>query len=139
MAGTGDRSAALAQAAAVGATDRLHLLGRRTDMPDVYPAADAFVFPTAYEAFPLAALEAAASGLPLLVTRVNGVEDLLRENENGWFVARDGADIGRRLTALHADPAAAARMRAAARRAAEPYSWQAMVDRYLAIYEATEA
>ena len=135
VAGSGDRSAALAQAAAVGATDRLHLLGRRTDMPDVYPAADAFVFPTAYEAFPLAALEAAASGLPLLITRVNGVEDLLRESENGWFVARDGADIGRRLTALHADPAAASADAGGGATSRRAVSWQATVDRYLAIYE----
>ena len=44
------------------------------DVAACYQAADAFVFPTSYEAFPMVVLEAAASGLPLLVTRVNGVQ-----------------------------------------------------------------
>ena len=44
-------------------------------------------FPTSYEAFSLVALEAAASGLPMLATPVNGVRELVRDGENGFLVA----------------------------------------------------
>jgi glycosyltransferase involved in cell wall biosynthesis len=52
-------------------------------------AADAFVLPSHYEVFPLVALEAAAAGLPLLVTPLNGVEEFLRDGENGLLTRRD--------------------------------------------------
>jgi UDP-glucose:(heptosyl)LPS alpha-1,3-glucosyltransferase len=103
-------------------------------MPPLYAAADAFILPTAYEAFPLVTLEAAASGLPLLVTRVNGVEDLLQEGRNGWFVSPEGRDIARRLNELAADGALARRMSAEARSAAAGFSWEAMTAGYLSVY-----
>ncbi len=117
-----------------GTEARLWFLGRVRDMPRLYAASDAFLLPTAYEAFPLVALEAAASGLPLLVTRVNGVEDLLRDGDNGWFISRDAGDIARRLNELAADPQLAQRMGDAARRAATSYSWEAMAEGYLSLY-----
>ena len=49
-------------------------VGRETQVRPFLWLADAFVFPTAYEAFSLSILEAAA-GLPLIVTRVDGVGD----------------------------------------------------------------
>ena len=107
-------------------------------MARLYAGADAFVFPTAYEAFPLVALEAAASGLPLLVTRVNGVEDVLREADNGWFIRRDAADIAQAEPA-DGDPHLARRMGDAARRAAASYSWEAMAEGYLEVYADLES
>jgi UDP-glucose:(heptosyl)LPS alpha-1,3-glucosyltransferase len=104
-------------------------------MPTVYAAADAFVFPPAYEAFPLVALEAAASGLPLLITHVNGVSDLLHDGVNGWFIERNAADIATRLRTLQSDPALGRSMAASARLAAQPYSWEAMALAYRGLYD----
>jgi UDP-glucose:(heptosyl)LPS alpha-1,3-glucosyltransferase len=104
-------------------------------MPRLYAAADAFVFPTAYEAFPLVALEAAASGLPLLVTAVNGVEDLLEDGRNGWVVTRDAQDIAGRLNELHLHPQLARVIGGEARVAAIGYSWEAMATAYDSIYD----
>jgi glycosyltransferase involved in cell wall biosynthesis len=59
---------------------------------DVRPylwAADALMLPSHYEVFPLVALEAAAAGLPLLVTALNGVEEFLRDGENGILMERN--------------------------------------------------
>jgi glycosyltransferase involved in cell wall biosynthesis len=80
-------------------------------------------------------LEAAASGLPLLVTRVSGVEQLLHDDANGWFIAQDADDIAGRLRTLEADPQRARTMAAAARRAAGDYSWERMTEGYLALYD----
>jgi UDP-glucose:(heptosyl)LPS alpha-1,3-glucosyltransferase len=134
VAGPGDPSELSARARRAGCADRLTFLGRVTPMPPIFAAADAFVFPTAYEAFPLVALEAAASGLPLLATRVSGVEDLLRDGRNGWFVSPDGADIARRLNELAAARELARRMAGEARRAAAGFSWEAMKAGYLDVY-----
>jgi UDP-glucose:(heptosyl)LPS alpha-1,3-glucosyltransferase len=135
VAGNGDPEPHLARARRAGSDPRLRFLGRVDDMPRVYAAADAFVFPTAYEAFPLVALEAAAAGLPLLVTRVNGVEDLLQDGVSGWFVDRNARDIAARLNELRADPELARQMGAAARASAGQFSWEAMAEGYLSLYD----
>lgn len=139
VAGDGDAEALLARAARMGIADRVHVLGASGDLPPLYAAADAFVLPTAYETFSLVTYEAAAAGLPLLVTRVHGVEDVLEHGRNGWFITPDGAGIAGRLRELEADPALAGRMGAAARSAAAAFSWDAMVERYLELYDELDA
>lgn len=134
VAGRGQPDPMLAWAREAGTADRLHFLGPVRDMPRLYAAADAFVMPTSYEAFPLVALEAAASGLPLLVTRVNGVTEMLDEGRNGWFITADGDDIAARLNRLSADPALATAMGERARATAAAYTWDAMAERYESLY-----
>ncbi|HUZ46422.1 MAG TPA: glycosyltransferase family 4 protein [Terriglobia bacterium] len=51
-------------------------------------AADAFVFPSFYETFSLVSFEAAAAGLPLLVSQLHGVEEFLRDGENAILLER---------------------------------------------------
>jgi glycosyltransferase involved in cell wall biosynthesis len=135
VAGPGDTTPLLAAARASRVTERLHFLGRVTDTPRIYAAADAFVLPTAYEAFPLVSLEAAASGLPLLITRVNGVDELLTDGVTGWFIGRDAEDIALRLRDLASDPERARDMRARARAAAAAFSWSAMGSAYEQLYD----
>jgi glycosyltransferase involved in cell wall biosynthesis len=134
IAGAGNSEPLTARARVAGSDSRLRFLGTVTDMPRLYPAGDAFVFPTAYEAFPLVSLEAAASALPLLATRVNGVEDFLEHGTNGWFIDRDARDIARRLNQLRNDPERARAMGEQARTAALGYSWEAMAAGYESLY-----
>jgi UDP-glucose:(heptosyl)LPS alpha-1,3-glucosyltransferase len=134
VAGSGDREPLLARARLAGTESRLRFLGSIADMPRLYAAGDAFVLPTAYEAFPLVALEAAASAVPLLATPVNGVQELMDAQRMGWFIAPDGEDIARRLNELRADPELAGAMARAARGTARQYSWRAMADAYEALY-----
>jgi UDP-glucose:(heptosyl)LPS alpha-1,3-glucosyltransferase len=134
VAGNGDREPMLALARQSGTAHRIQFLGPVRDMPRLYAAADAFVMPTSYEAFPLVALEAAASGLPLLVTPVNGIVEMLAEGRNGWFIKPDAADIASRLNQLSADQALAREIGAAARATAIDYTWQAMVEQYVSLY-----
>jgi glycosyltransferase involved in cell wall biosynthesis len=116
-----------------GVTSRVHFLGRRRDVPRVLAASDAFVLPTAYETFSLATFEAAASGLPVLNTRVHGVEELLVDGVNGWFIGRDAAEIAQRLLQLE-NPRVRAQMGDAARGAARAFTWDAAVDAYGEMY-----
>ena len=113
------------RAEALGVAADVRWLGPRSDMPAVYRACDVYLHPSAWEAFSLASLEAAASGLPLLGTRVSGMAEVLEEGVNGWFVARDGAGIARRVEALAADPGLRRRMGIASRERALRLSWVA--------------
>jgi glycosyltransferase involved in cell wall biosynthesis len=135
VAGPGDPSPLRARALRAGTAARLRFLGPVADTSRVFAAADAFVLPTSYETFSLVTFEAAASGLPLLVTRVSGVDELLRHGENGWFITPTARDIAARLTSLREDPELSASMARAARAAASRYPWSAMAAGYVAVYE----
>jgi UDP-glucose:(heptosyl)LPS alpha-1,3-glucosyltransferase len=57
-------------------TERIHLLGAQEDVRPLYGTADLFVFPSLYDPMPNSALEAAASGLPVLASSTTGAADL---------------------------------------------------------------
>lgn len=67
----------LAQSLGVG--DRVVLTGYRTDVADFYKMADVFLFPSFREGLPVAVMEAMASGLPVIATRIRGSSDLLQQ------------------------------------------------------------
>lgn len=66
--------------------EQVILTGYRTDVADFYKAADVFVFPSFREGLPVAVMEAMASGLPVITTRIRGSSDLVTEGENGLLV-----------------------------------------------------
>lgn len=69
----------------------LHLLGYRTDIIELLNAADVFAFPSFREGLSVALMEAMASGLPCVVSRIRGNVDLIEESENGFLC--DAEDI----------------------------------------------
>jgi UDP-glucose:(heptosyl)LPS alpha-1,3-glucosyltransferase len=104
--------------------------------PEKYlAAADVFISPTTYEAFPLAVLEAAAAGLPVVATDVNGIAELIRDESEGLIVAREASAIATAIEQLAGDPALRARIGLAARESAGRFTWNAVaqstVDAYL--------
>ncbi|MGO9490326.1 MAG: glycosyltransferase family 4 protein [Solirubrobacteraceae bacterium] len=134
VVGKGDVERYRALAARQGVGDAVHWIGVSRDVAPLYELADALVFPSSYEAFPLVALEAAAAGLPILATPVNGVRELVQDGVNGYLISRDAADIAARLEELAGDPALRARLGQAARRSALEYSWEKMVQRHQELY-----
>jgi glycosyltransferase involved in cell wall biosynthesis len=135
VVGRGDAEHYGTVARELGAGGRVRFSGPLVDIAPVYRGADAFLLPTAYETFSLVSYEAAASGLPLLVPRVSGVENLLEHGRNGWFVAREAAGIAGRLETLAGEPELGQRLGRAAREASLSFSWEAMVDAYVSLYE----
>jgi glycosyltransferase involved in cell wall biosynthesis len=119
----------------LGVGGAVHWLGVVREMPVVYELADAFVLASGYETFSLVTFEAAASGLPILATPVNGVRELIEDGRNGFLVAPEPGAIAERLRQLAADPALRERLGAAARRSALAFSWEEMVVKHDALYE----
>ena len=76
--------------------------GPRKDVELFYQGSDLFIFPTLYDPFSNATLEAMAHGLPVITSRFNGVSELIRTGENGFVVQDplDSAAIGNCLQDL---------------------------------------
>lgn len=103
----------------------------RVDQPglvDVYREADVFVFPSHYEGFGVAVLEAMAAALPIVATATGVAGDALADRESALMVpSRDAAAIVRAVDELAADAALRARLSAGARAAADGYREAARV------------
>ncbi len=134
VVGSGDRERYRALAERAGVADAVRWVGVSRDLAPLYQLADVFVFPTSYEAFPLVALEAASSGLPILATPVNGVRELVTDGVNGFLIEPDAGDIAKHLRTLAGDPELRERLGRAARSAALEYSWEKMVERHDELY-----
>jgi glycosyltransferase involved in cell wall biosynthesis len=66
----------------------VHLLGHRSDLDTLLPAADLFVLASYREGVPRAAMEAAASGLPIVATDIRGCRQVVDDGVNGLLVPR---------------------------------------------------
>lgn len=86
----------LAQSLGVG--DRVVLTGYRTDVADFYKMADVFLFPSFREGLPVAVMEAMASGLPVVATRIRGSSDLVQQGD--LFEPTDVDGIARAITSV---------------------------------------
>jgi len=75
-----------ALADALGLTGSIHLLGRRSDMPEVLAAMDVFVLPSESEGMSNAILEAMSMRLPVVATSVGGAPEVISEGVNGFLV-----------------------------------------------------
>ncbi len=94
----------LAQSLELG--DRIRFLGVRSDVPEVMAAADGYVMSSAWEGMPIALLEAAAAGLPIVATRVGGNHEVVREGESGYLVPpRDHEGLAAAMLRLMEQPA----------------------------------
>lgn len=93
-------------------------LGHRDDVDALYQAMDLFVLPSHREGFPRAAMEAAASGLPIVTTDVRGCRQVVDDGVNGVLVpVRDERALADAISSF-ADPTRRAEMGAAGARIA---------------------
>ncbi|MFC1734804.1 glycosyltransferase family 4 protein [Candidatus Hydrogenedentota bacterium] len=102
-------------------------------MPEVYLTGDIFVTaPLWQEPFGLVAVEAMASGLPVVATRVGGLQTIVEDGVTGFLVEPgDPFALSEKLEILLNDPELRRKMGAKAReRAEELYDWDVVIDKY---------
>ncbi len=135
IVGEGERRAHYErQATELGIAESVEFVGSVPwqELPAMYQSADFLVFSSidASEAFGLVISEAAASGLPAIVSNLAGVRTLVKEGETGLVVPpSDVHALALALRKFIADPEACQASGAAARhRAEQTYSWGAAVD-----------
>jgi glycosyltransferase involved in cell wall biosynthesis len=135
VVGRGERARYEAIARVAGVERAVRWLGVSDDVQLLYELADAFVLPSRYETFSLVTFEAAASGLPVLVTPVSGVSELIEDERSGLLITPSADNIAARLRQLGADPSLRRRLGRAARESAAGFSWSTMVERHHQLYE----
>ena len=117
--------------------DRLRVVGRSSEeeLPSYLSAADVFVLPSRMEGMPIAALEALACGVPLLVSDIPALKSLIAGSGAGWtFRSEDVGDLERvMLEILLTGPHPERRIRAR-EEAIRRYSVDTMATRYLEQY-----
>jgi glycosyltransferase involved in cell wall biosynthesis len=117
----------------------IHLLGHRDDVQRVLAAADIFALASEHEAAPMAILEAMASALPVVSTRVGSVPELVAEEETGLLVPPAHPEaLARALAELAGDPDRRRLMgRAGQARHRADWSAERMIDGYEGALERT--
>ena len=92
--GRGDQKAILEREAdSLGVADRLHLPGFQEDARRWLNIMDCFVMPSESEGMPLSLLEAMSAQLPVVVTAVGGIPEVVMHEESGWLVPAHHPDI----------------------------------------------
>jgi glycosyltransferase involved in cell wall biosynthesis len=138
IAGTGEDEAALReQAQRLGIAERVRFLGYVAEMAKLYPATDALLLTSRYEGLPITILEAMAAGVPIVSSDLDGVQEILVDEEDAALVPPgETARYVERLSSLINEPARAERYAAAAlEKVRSRFSAQAMTRNVEAIYE----
>jgi glycosyltransferase involved in cell wall biosynthesis len=107
-----------------------YFVGYQEDVAGYYRLFDAFLLPSVNEGTPVSAIEALASGTPVVATRVGGVPDVVRDEVDGFLVEPGDTDgAAERLALLATDPALRARLGESGRAyVRERYSVERLVD-----------
>ena len=123
--------------ASAGLRDQAWLPGDRADVPDILRGLDCFVLPSLAEGVSNTILEAMASGIPIVATRVGGNPELVDDGLTGRLVPPSNPEsMAAAILAYFNDPATGRRHGRAARQVAvKRFSLERMVKDYLSLYD----
>lgn len=139
IAGDGDQRLYLERLARfLGVRQHVDFLGWRSpdELSELYRSSMVTAVPSRYEPFGLVALEAMASGCPVVVGRVGGLVEIVEDDLSGFLVEPDDhLGLAGRLAALLSDRELAHATGTAARHRAEQFGWTTIARRTIDLYE----
>lgn len=121
----------------LGIHDIVTFIGARdqNELPFYYAAAEMVIMPSHYESFGMVALEAMASGTPVIASEVGGLAFLVQDGENGFHVpSRDPEALAERIYELLTNESCRKRLGQNARDHARRYAWALIADQMLVVY-----
>lgn len=134
LAGDGPLSSQLhALADQLDITSRVRFLGRRMDVPQLLKTADLYVQPSRWEGFGIAALEAMASGMPIVASDVPGLADVVGD-AGLLFPVGDAAQLAQKIATVISDSALRSRLGHAAQERARNFGIDKTLDCYETLY-----
>ena len=135
FAGYGERETACRKLAEhLGVAQRVHFLGIRGDVLDLWKVADVGVMSSHWEGFGLAAVEGMAMGRPVLASQVKGLAEVVHHPEL-LFSPDDDEALARKVQWLMENEDERKRWGEVCRADAHQFSIERMVDRYLEFYQ----
>lgn len=116
--------------------DRIFFLGERDNIEEYYAMADAVILPTLYDPFALVCLEAMATAVPVITTKVAGVSEIITDGKDSFVVesGEDVVEIANKTKQLY-NKKFRDEMGIQARVTAENFSLEKYVNSYLQIYD----
>lgn len=131
-----DRPEATDEVERLGLGDKVVFLGKQDSVAELLACADLFLLPSESESFGLSALEAMASGVPVVATRAGGMVEVVPDGIAGHLgEVGDIEGMGAAGARILRDPARWARLSAAAREAAQAFAVNRVVPMYERYYE----
>ena len=118
--------------------DKINFLGwkKLEELPDIFRSADIFILPSVMEGMASVTLQAIASGLPIIVSRVEGNEEVLEENVNGLSAAYNNpSEFADAMEKLIKSPELRQKMSKNSIEKSKHFSWESIAKRYLELYE----
>jgi len=113
---------------------RVHFLGYRSDVPQLYAAADVFLFISFREGLSLSLMEAMSSGLPCIVSPIRGNVDLITDRKEGLYAHLHPKSIAEAIVSLESDPELRRTLGEAAKEKVQAFSLDTISKRMEDIY-----
>ena len=116
--------------------DRIIFVPHSSNLWEYYAASDIFVLPTIYEPFGLVIVEAMASGLPVITSRVAGAADIIIDGVNGLLLRApsDVNGLAAKIELLLSNAGLRKTMGERARETAEKFSWDQVAQKTVEVY-----
>jgi D-inositol-3-phosphate glycosyltransferase len=121
----------------LGIHDIVTFIGARdqNELPFYYAAAEIVIMPSHYESFGMVALEAMATGTPVIASEVGGLAFLVQDGENGFHVpSRDPEALAERIYELLINDTCRKRLGQNALQHARQYAWPDIAEQILGVY-----
>ncbi len=112
-------------------------MGQRSDIPQILAGSDIFILSSKWKGFPYAIIEAMMAGLPVVATRVGGVEEMVENRKTGYLVpANDPLALTKAIQRLLEEPELRKKMGQAGReKALRTFTLDRMLTQTQKVYE----
>ncbi|WP_251344439.1 glycosyltransferase family 4 protein [Haloplanus halophilus] len=115
--------------------DVVHLLGYRTDIPNMMAGSDILVLPSFREGTPLVIIEAMAAGLPVIATNIAGIPELIDDTKTGYLIKPgDASTLASRVDELAQDSDQREMLGHAGQKRSNDFETGRMVSDYQSLY-----
>jgi len=121
----------------LGIEDKIIFAGLLPGVAKYFNIADIFVLPTLYEPFGLVILEAMASGLPVVTSKLAGAAEIIEDGKDGFWIEnpKNPSEIAESLNRLIEDDNLRNQMGRKAREKAEKHSWEVVAKQMMNVFE----
>jgi UDP-glucose:(heptosyl)LPS alpha-1,3-glucosyltransferase len=121
----------------LGVLDKIIFTGFVPEIKDYYAASDIFIFPTLYEPFGMVVIEAMASGLPVIVSKLAGVAEIMKHGYDGLLLddPTNLNEIAEKINLLTSNENLRKQIGENARKTAQKHSWEEKARRTIEVYQ----